>query len=116
MAKGAAEAGGGGGLGKRNKISSKRLLYKSDVLAKNSPAFKILCVSLGARHFWDGAFVALDKFRLKCKKGDGPGEEGGERQRKGKILEDGGTATELASLTINWDVQIYDWICLYELK
>lgn len=34
VAEGAAEAGGGGGLGKRNERSSKQLLYKSDVLAK----------------------------------------------------------------------------------
>lgn len=34
VAEGAAEAGGRGGLGKRSERSSKRLLYKSDVLAK----------------------------------------------------------------------------------
>lgn len=40
VAEGAAEAGGGGGLGKRNERSSKRLLYKSDVLAKTRPHSK----------------------------------------------------------------------------
>lgn len=101
---------GSRGWRRRRARKEERKIFKAAALQvwctrKNSPAFKILCVSLGARHFWDGAFVAPDEFRLKCKRGDGQSEGG--RQREGKIWKDG--SAERAS-TIGRDVQMHDWI------
>lgn len=83
---------GSRGWRRRRARKGERKIFKAAALQvwcshKNSPAFKILCVSLGARHFWDGAFVAPDEFRLKCKRGDGQREDKGREAESGTDLE-----------------------------